>query len=141
MNGEVLEIIFQISVITLSAIGGLFCIYTFCGFVFNFKDRKNLYIKSGAYLVLDVDEIGEKLEYYVRKIESDINGRYIYISKIILYSKTLEGRRVCAGCEPPEIYKICRILSEHYNNIIFLGDITVKNESGVFPFTFVPGAK
>ena len=126
MNSGTFEIIFQILIITLSAIGGLFCIYMFLGFIF--KDKNSLYIKGNTYLVLDVDEIGEKLEYYVRTIESDIDRRYIYISKIILYSKT------CGKNESCETFKICKILAGNYNNIIFLNDIIIENESDILSF-------
>ena len=122
MNGETLEIIFQISIIALSAIGGLSCIYILGCFIF--KNKSNLYIKGNTYLVLDVDEIGEKLEYYVRKIENDIDSRYIYISKIILYSKIL-GKPVKSA---NETYKICKILTESYSNIIFLNDFAIEND-------------
>jgi len=78
---------------------------------------------------LDVDEIGEKLEYYVRKIESDIeDNRYIYISKIILYSKIL-GKPGNENGSAGEIYRICKILTENYNNIIFINDIIIENEN------------
>ena len=126
MNSENLEIIFQLLIIVLSITGGLFCIYMFCNYIF--KDKNSLYIKGNTYLVLDVDEIGEKLEYYARKIESDIDSRYIYISKIILYSKTLSNSCKKESCE---IYKICKILSENYNNIIFINDAVIKTESDI----------
>ena len=129
MNGETLEIIFQITVLTLSAAGGLFCIYLLCGILL--KDRNSLYIKGNTYLILDVDEIGEKLEYYVRKIESDIDSRYIYISKILLYSKDLSESRKTADGEKHELYKICKILADNYNNIIFLNETIIKNEADI----------
>ena len=127
MNSNAFEIIFQIIIITLSAVGGLSCIYIFGGFIF--KNKSNLFIKGNTYLVLDVDEIGEKLEYYVRKIESDIeDNRYIYISKIILYSKIL-GKPGNENGSAGEIYRICKILTENYNNIIFINDIIIENEN------------
>ena len=134
MNGETLEIIFQIFIITLSVIGGLSCIYMFGAFIF--KNKSNLYIKGNTYLILDVDEIGEKLEYYVRKIESDIDSRHIYISKIILYSKTLSksGKSVNESGPSGEIYTICKILTKNYNNIIFLNDFAIKNEESLLSF-------
>ena len=117
MNGETFRIGLNMLTVALSVIGGLFCIYMFLGFVFGNFDKNNRRIKGSAYLVLDVDEIGEKLEYYVRKIESDIEGRYIYVSKIILYSKTPASGEGC------EISKICKLLAGDYNNIIFLRDL------------------
>ena len=123
MDSKTLEIIFQISVAALSATGGLFFMYMLCGCIL--KSRGDLYIKGNTYLVLDVDEIGEKLEYYVRKIKNDIDGRYIYISRIILYSKN--------SSDSCEIYKICRILAENNNNIIFLNDVAAANGSGGNP--------
>ena len=128
MSGEILKIILQIIIITLSSIGILACIYIFGGSFF--KNKNNLYVKGNTYLVLDVDEIGEKLEYYVRKIENDIDSRYIYISKIILYSKTSSKLNGSTG----EIYKICKILAESYNNIIFLNDIIIENETDILSF-------
>lgn len=128
MNSETFRIIFQIIIIALSVIGGLFCIYTLGGFIF--RNKSNLYTKGNTYLFLDIDEIGEKLEYYVRKIESDIDGRYIYISKIILYSKTL-GKSADENSSTSEIYKICKILTENYNNIIFLNDSVIKSENDI----------
>ena len=109
----------------MSATGGLFCVYyIFKNFIF--KSKGGLYIKGNAYLILDVDAIGEKLEYYVRKIENDISDRYIYINQIILYSKTLS--RPCESCAADgETFKICRILSESYGNIIFLNNNNINN--------------
>jgi len=140
MNSQISEIIFQIFkilIFTLSAIGGLFCVYIFGGFIF--RNKSSLYIKGNTYLILDVDEIGEKLEYYVRKIETDIADRYIYISKIILYSKTLS--RYCKkdinkkeAKETEEIFKICKILAETYGNIIFLNDNTTENSRDILSF-------
>ena len=120
MNGETPEIIlkiFQIMIITLSTLGGLFCVYSLGCFIF--RRKSGLYIKGGAYLILDIDAVGDKLEYYVRKIENDIDRRYIYISKIILYSKNLT--------ETGELYKICAILSGSYHNIIFPAENTDIN--------------
>jgi hypothetical protein len=110
MNSETIKII----IIILSVTGGLSCIYIFGGFIF--KNKSSLYIKGGAYLILDVDKIGDKLEYYVRKIENDIDSRYIYISRIFLYSKTLNH----TGQEKSEILEICKILTDTYSNIVFL---------------------
>ena len=106
MNSEIIKII----IITLSAISGLSCIYILGNFIF--RKKGSLYIKGNAYLILDIDVIGDKLEYYVRQIENDIDSRYIYISQIILYSKNLNYTS--------EIFKICTILANSYNNIIFL---------------------
>ena len=95
MNGEIsgiILLIIKILIVALIAFGGAFCIYKII-----FRNRGNLYMKGNTYLILDVDEIGDKLEYYVRKIESDIADRYIYISKIILYSKTLS--KSCKSCK------------------------------------------
>ena len=128
MNSETFGIIAQAIVIMLSAAGGLFCIYIFGCIIF--KNKGDLYIKGNTYLVLDIDEIGEKLEYYVRKIENDINGRYIYISKIVLYSKALiESKIKTENSSPDEIYKICKILASSYNNIIFLDDFLIENKN------------
>ena len=126
---EASGIIFQILkilIIALSVTGGISFVYILVGSVI--KNRGNLYIKGNTYLILDVDEIGEKLEYYVRKIESGIADRYIYISKIILYSKSLS--KPCKSCKENqgEMYRICKILSENYNNIIFPNENeSVKN--------------
>ena len=131
MNGENSELIYQIIkilIITMAVTGALSCIYITGGFIFSKKN--GLYIKGNTYLILDIDEIGEKLEYYVRKIESDIAGRYIYISRIILYSKALGkagGTDTADIKEAGEAYKICRILSENYDNIIFLNDGIIEN--------------
>jgi len=126
MNGETSEIIFKIIVIALSVIGFLSCTSIISDFIF--RHKSNLYIKGNTHLILDVDEIGEKLEYYVRKIESDIAERYIYISRIILYSKTLnKSNKKDTG----EIFKICKILAENYNNIIFLNDSIIENENDI----------
>ena len=103
-----------------------------CRILKKIKNKNKLYIKGGAYLILDVDEIGDKLEYYVRRIENDISDRYIYISKIILYSKT--PGPLCESCET---VKICRILSENYNNIIFLNsDGHINNPAENIPGLF-----
>jgi hypothetical protein len=131
MDNEILGIISQTIIIILSATGGLFCIYIFGCIIFNGKNR--LYIKGNTYLVVDIDEIGEKLEYYVRKIESDIDSRYIYISKIILYSKKLSKSKN-ENNSSDEIYKICKILAGNYNNIIFLNDFIIENEKDILSF-------
>ena len=132
MSSETLGFIFQIIITALSAIGGLFCLYIFGCIIF--RSKSDLYIKGNTYLVLDIDEIGDKLEYYVRKIENDINGRYIYISKIVLYSKKLsESKKTGANDRSGEIYKICKILAETYNNIIFPDDFTVGGENDIQP--------
>ena len=134
MNSETLGIITQTIIIIISVTGGLFCLYILGCIIL--KSKSNLYIKGNTYLVLDVDKIGERLEYYVRKIESDINSRYIYISKIILYSKTLsESKPKTENNSSDEIYKICKILAENYSNIIFLDDFIIENESDIQSIT------
>ena len=106
---DIIQIVFQTIIGILSVTGGLCCIYyIFC------RMKKDLYIKGNAYLILDIDTIGDKLEYYIRRIQNDINNKYIYISKIILYSKSLRINN--------EIYNICRILAQDYNNIIFINN-------------------
>jgi len=124
---EIPQIILQTVTGILSVIGGLCCIYyILC------RNQNDLYIKGNAYLILDVDAIGDKLEYYVRRIQNDINNRYIYISRIVLYSKSSESLNLSQLSElssgndttatDVETLNICRILTQDYNNIVFLGD-------------------
>ena len=114
---DIPQIIFQTMTGILSVIGGLCCIYyMLC------NDKSDLHIKGNAYLILDIDEIGDKLEYYIRRIQNDIANRYIYISKIILYSKDNNNNNNIDS----DIHAVCRILAKEYNNIIFLGDCDDK---------------
>lgn len=118
---EILQIIFQAITGILSVIGGLCCIYyILC------RNQNDLYIKGNAYLVLDIDAIGDKLEYYIRRIQNDINNRYIYISKIVLYSQSLElsdkNNTENTTNIDSETLNICRILIQEYDNIVLLSD-------------------
>ena len=112
---DILKIIFQTITGILSVIG-LFC----CLYYILCRNNKDLYIKGSSYLILDIDSIGDKLEYYVRKIQNDINNRYIYISRIVLYSKSLTVNNNENDTDG-EIFNICRILAKEYSNIVFLG--------------------
>lgn len=118
---EILQIIFQAITGILSVIGGLCCIYyILC------RNQNDLYIKGNAYLVLDIDAIGDKLEYYIRRIQNDINNRYIYISKIVLYSQSSElsdkNNTENTTNIDSETLNICRILIQEYDNIVLLSD-------------------
>ena len=116
MNGEIFLALFIIAILISISIG------LFRAYIFIFKNKSDLYIKGNTYLILDIDEIGDKLEYYVRKIEDDISNRYIYISKIILYSKAFNIDTTDIK-NPCEIFKISKILSDNYSNIILLNNI------------------
>lgn len=100
-------------------------------------NRRNMKRCNAACLVLNVDEIGDKLEYYIRKIQNDIAGnKYIYISKIILYSESFaerySGDSEISELEPEsesklkqnnlseEILRICKILTSEYSNVVFV---------------------
>ena len=113
---EIIRVIFQIITAVLSLIGILCCIYYILCKTGS-KNKKDLYIKGGAYLILDTAQIGDKLEYYVRRIQNDIKSRYIYISRIILYSKSPSQNT------NEETLRLCRILAKDYGNIVFLDDI------------------
>jgi len=94
---EIIKIGYETTAGVLAVIGIAFCIY------YIFLKRK-LYIKGAAYLILDIDGAGERLEYYVRRISADIK-----IDKIILYSRS--------GTH--EALNICEILSRDYQNVRF----------------------
>jgi len=120
MNVITFEMILKIVMILLSAAGGLSCLYIFGGLIF--KNKNSLFIKGNAYLILDVGGIGDKLEYYVRKIENDIDSRCIYIKKIILYyhytNDINDTNDTKTEKDTTEIFEICKILAGAYNNII-----------------------
>ena len=94
---EITKIFFEMLTGILALTGFAFCIY----YIFF---RKKLYIKG--FLILDMDESGEQLEYHVRRINANIK-----IESIILYSKS----------GSPEAENICRLLSRDYPNIKFYG--------------------
>ena len=74
-------------------------------------------ITKVAYLVLNIDKIGDEIEYYIRTIQDDIkNQRCMYISKIILYSHSKHEEESYQR----EIARICELLTLDYNNIIFV---------------------
>ena len=102
---EIIKFIYEITAGVLAVIGLASCIY----YIF-FKRR--LCTKGGACLILDVDGAGERLEYYIRRITSDIK-----INKIVLYSKS--GK--------PEPENICGILLRDYPYIKFHENINLKN--------------
>lgn len=90
---EIINIVLYTITGILALIGGVFCAY----YIFF---RKRPHIK--ACLIIDADDAGEQLEYYVRRLNAGIK-----IHKIILYSKS--GSR--------EALNICGILSRDYPNI------------------------
>lgn len=127
---EIPQVIFRGLTGILSAIGLVACIYCVYYIIFENRNRRDLHVKGNTYLILDIDEIGDKLEYYIRRIQTDINNRYIYISRIILYSKSLntDDRNNTdvdvienESIENEETLRLCKILTQDYSNIIFLG--------------------
>ena len=104
---EIIRIIFETAAGIFSLIGAGFCIY----YIFF---RKKLYINGSVYLVLDIDETDERLEYYIRGIQ---NGN-IKINKIILNSKSDMNQ---------ETLNICGLLSRDYPNVSFYSGGNIIN--------------
>ena len=129
---NIIQIIMQIIISVLSVIGILSCINYISEKIIGgcLRTEKSFFMKTDntVYLVLNADKIGDKLEYYIRKIQDDIrNKRCIYISKIILYSENPE----CSQNENErdlyqnEIARICELLTVDYCNVIFVrGNLT-----------------
>jgi len=92
---EIASVFLCVATGILALVGGVSCIY------YTFFRRK-LYIKS--CLIIDADGAAEKLEYYVRRLDSGIK-----ISKIILYSR--------AGSQ--ETRAMCGILARDYPNVVY----------------------
>jgi len=121
---NIIQAIVQIIISMLCVIGSLTCInYILENYIYgNSKKQKRIFIKEDntAYLILNVDIIGDKLEYYIRQIQDDIkNKRCAYISKIILYSEKL-GCPQCEEEHQDEIARICELLTFDYSNVIFI---------------------
>jgi hypothetical protein len=122
---NIIQIIMQTVISILCVIGSLSCInYIFENLIYKkIKREENFFVRddNSVYLIINVDIIGDKLEYYIRKIQNDIkNKRYIYISKIILYSKNLDYKNCDEESHQKEIARICELLTFDYSNIIFV---------------------
>jgi len=100
---EIIKIIYEVVIGVLAVFGAAFCIYYII-----FKRR--LYIKDPAYLIIDIDAVNERLEYYIWRINANIK-----INKIILYSSS--------GSH--EALNICEILARDYQNIKFYKNLDI----------------
>lgn len=127
---NIAQTILQIIISILSIIGSLTCFhYIFEKIVNNKSNKLNQEEKllkkddNVACLILNVDKIGDKLEYYIRKTQDDIkNKRCIYISKIILYSEKLENSQFQneEKSYQEEITRMCELFTFDYTNVIFV---------------------
>ena len=99
----------------------ILCVFAIAGAVWGVKrtikilsktERKKS--KAGAVLILDVDFLGDGIEYTVRKIESCIGACGCGCVKKILLVGSDESSE--------EQKNICRILSDSYENLTYIKD-------------------
>ena len=122
---NITQIILKIIIIILCIIGSFACIHYIIENCLNIKSEKEKSFlaknDNTAYLLLNVDKIGDKLEYYIRNIQNDIkNKKCTYINKIILYSENLACSQNEDESSYQEIARICELLTVDYVNIIFV---------------------
>jgi len=115
-------IMLQTVITTLCIIGILSCVHCVFDVFKNFicskfkSNREKGNLTKAACLVVNIDKIGDRIEYYIRTIQDDIkNQRCMYISKIILYSHSKHEEE-----SQTEISRMCELLTSDYNNIIFV---------------------
>lgn len=128
MHGTI-ELIFKIAAVILSFSGAFCLVMLFSRGQLRFRtaaedDTEKIY----SFLLIDVNKTGENTDMLIAGINNDINsGKVDYIHKILL----LDGADIAGFIEEisnrtgmdsngSEIEKMCGIITEKYDNILYL---------------------